>query len=129
VDIITWASDVAMTRGFVTQQEDEAWVVIWPEMLKDKSFLMGIDLPTLASLFKQLTGGDLPLPTPAPAPAPTPKPTPAPTPAPAPEPTPVPVPADTVNKDLVAALDRALAHHSLPAYLRTAANAWLATQK
>jgi hypothetical protein len=129
VDIITWATDVAMTRGFVTQQEDEAWVVIWPEMLKDKSFLMGIDLPTLASLFKQLTGGDLPLPTPAPAPAPTPEPTPAPAPAPAPEPTPAPVPADTVDKDLVAALERALAHHNLPAYLKTAANAWLATQK
>lgn len=122
VDVVTWATDVAMTRGFVTQQEDEAWVVIWPEMLVSKPFLMGIDLPTLAGLYKDLTGNNLPLPAnPVPVPEPTPTPAPAPSPAPAPE--------DKVTKDLVAALDRAVAHYSLPLYLKTAATAWLATQK
>jgi hypothetical protein len=127
VEIITWATDVAMTRGFISQQEDEAWVVIWPEMLKDKSFLMGIDLPTLATLFKELTGKTLPIP--APVPTPTPAPVPEPTPVPTPTPEPTPVPADTVDKDLEAALTRALTHHNIPNYLKVAAKAWLAAQK
>jgi hypothetical protein len=133
VDIVTWAKDVAMTRGFISQQEDEAWVIIWPEMLKDKSFLMGIDLPTLAGLFKSLTGSDLPLPVtppaPAPAPAPTPTPTPAPTPTPVPAPTPVVDPVDQAHRNLIAALERALVRASLPSYLKNAAKAWLALQK
>jgi hypothetical protein len=139
VDIITWAKDIAMTRGFVTQQEDEAWVVIWPEMLKDKSFLMGVDVVTLAQRFRDLTGRNLPLPVnppaPAPVPAPTPAPvpvvpTPAPAPAPVPAPTPVPVPAHhTEVADLISALDRAIIGGSIPAYLKKAALAWLAVQK
>jgi hypothetical protein len=112
VDIITWARDTAMTRGFISQQEDEAWVVIWPEMLQDKSFLMGIDLVTLAAQYKQITGRTLPLPV-----------------APLPVPTPQPTPTGREAANLVAELNRAIASHSIPAYLRKAALAWIATQK
>ena len=134
VDIITWAKDIAMTRGFVTQQEDEAWVVIWPEMLKDKSFLMGVDVVTLAQRYKDLTGRDLPLPvvpTPAPVPVPAPVvPVPAPAPAPVPVvPVPAPTPVQTETKDLISALDRAITGGSIPAYLKKAALAWLTIQK
>lgn len=116
VGIITWARDTALTRGFISQQEDEAWVVIWPEMLQDKSFLMGIDLVTLAAQYKELTGRTLPLPV---APVPTPVPTPA------------PAPAQTGREaaNLVAELNRAIASHNIPAYLRKAGLAWIATQK
>lgn len=135
-DIITWAKDIAMTRDFVTQQEDEAWVVIWPEMLKDKSFLMGVDVVTLAQRYKDLTGRDLPLPVapvaPAPVPAPvTPAPAPAPAPVPvtpAPAPTPAPVPKTQEAKDLIAALERAITGGAIPAYLKKAALAWLHSQ-
>lgn len=128
VDIITWSRDMATTRSFISQQEDEAWVVIWPEMLQDKTFLMGVDLVTLAAQYKDLTGRNLPLPV-TPAPAPTPAPEPIPAPAPVPTPAPVPAPAGTETAALIAALNRAIAGHNIPAYLRKAAQAWLATQK
>jgi hypothetical protein len=78
IDIITWAKDQPVTRGFIQSQEDEAWVVIWPEMLESEFFLQGVDLKALADAYKALTGSELPtavqpavVPVPAPpAPAP-----------------------------------------------------------
>jgi hypothetical protein len=77
--VITWATVVDATDAFLSNQLDEAWVVIWPESLGTTQFKVGIDLGTLASDYQTLTGR--PLPTPTPTPVPTPPPTPAPTPA------------------------------------------------
>lgn len=88
--VITWADVVDCTDNFLLNQLDEAWVVIWPEHLQDRTFMEGIDLATFAQDYEQITGRPFPVPIsptpvpPAPAPAPTP---PAPTPAP-PAPTP-----------------------------------------
>lgn len=70
--IITWAQVVDMTRDFVQLQEDECWVVIWPEHLGDKSFLEGVDVPALAAAYEELTGRPFPMVAPPPAPNPSP---------------------------------------------------------
>lgn len=115
VSVITWAQEMPSTRTFINSQDDEAWVVIWPEMLQDKTFLEGVNLSALALAYKNLTGRDLPLPAPVPVPAPVPDPTPAPVPAPT-----------SVDADLAKALTRALAKKgTVPAYLRGPAQAWL----
>lgn len=105
--VVTWAEVVDMTDIFVQRQLEEAWVIVWPEHLKDDAFLKGVNMDAFKADYEALTGrpfpGDVP---PAPAPAPTPadppppvSPPPAP-PAPvdptgptppAPEPFPVPV--------------------------------------
>ena len=108
--IITWAEVVDMDHGFVDAQEDEAWVVIWPEHLGSQQFLEGVDVNALASAYQELTGRQFPVPVP-----PQPQPTPTPAPAPA---------AGDVEQALADALRRALSH-SVPKYLRTAAQAWL----
>lgn len=107
VNIITWATEVPTTRSFINSQDDEAWVVIWPEMLQDKTFLEGVNLSALVLAYKDLTGRDLPLPSPAPVPAPAPV-------------------ADSPDDDLAKALVRALKTKSaLPSYVRVPAKAWL----
>lgn len=60
-------------------------MVIWPEHLGTAEFMAGIDLPTLAADYLELTGETLTIPTPTPVPAPTPTPAPV-DPAPAPGP-------------------------------------------
>lgn len=82
VDIVTWARDQSVTRAFVEAQEDEAWVVIWPEMLEHPSFLAGVDLSKLSEAFRALTGSELPVGPSAPVPAPPAAPEAAPIPAP-----------------------------------------------
>lgn len=70
---ITWGFPIGITDKFWSQQVQEAWAVIWPEHLTNRSFLVGIDQTALANDYKLLTGGDLPvspIPTP-PAPIPT----------------------------------------------------------
>jgi hypothetical protein len=64
VDCVTWAERVKMTSAFLRAQMDEAWVVIRPEHLANPTFREGIDLATLASSFRALTGRELPLPEP-----------------------------------------------------------------
>lgn len=71
---LTWGFPIGITDKFWAQQAQEAWVVIWPEHLANKSFLTGVDQTFLAADYKDLTGRDLPvspipLPTPGPAPA------------------------------------------------------------
>lgn len=99
-DVITWATDVEMTQRFVSSQEDEAWVVIWPEHLGAQSFLTGVDVDALASAYQALTGRVLPTPTP---------------------PAPTPGPADALEQ----VLTRFLHTKAAPAYLRRAAEAWM----
>lgn len=97
VDVGSWGMRVRTTSAFRAKQLDEVWVPIWTDTIGDHRFQEAVDLPTLASLFKDLTGGELPIPTP-PAPAPpTPEPDPAPvTPVPVPEP-PKPQPGLVLN--------------------------------
>lgn len=80
---VTWGQILNLTDNFWDAQAMEAWVVIWPEHLGTKEFLIGVDMQRLAEDYRLLTGRDLPIPTP-PAPAPTPEPTPPPVPAPNP---------------------------------------------
>lgn len=117
--VITWAEAVDTTRNFINHQEDEAWVVIWPEHLGSKTFLEGVNVEALASAYEDLTGRPFPVPVP---PAPTPDPTPTPTPGPGPAPS----PSDDTDAALQAALQRYLKGSSAPKYLRGPAEAWLA---
>lgn len=109
--IVTWAEVVDMDRGFVRAQEDEAWVIIWPEHLGSQAFLEGVDVKALASAYEGLTGRTFPVP---------------PEPAPVPEPTPAPAGDD--GADLAKALRRFLSNKSCPLYLRNAAQGWLDTR-
>lgn len=69
---ITWGYPIGIADKFWAQQAQEAWVVIWPEHLTNRSFLVGIDQTALAGDYKILTGRDLPVsPIPTPAPIPT----------------------------------------------------------
>jgi hypothetical protein len=70
VSVVTWGDVLGTTDEFLTHQLDEAWVVIWPEHLSHPAFQAGIDLPALASAYRELTGRTLPLPGPTPGPAP-----------------------------------------------------------
>jgi hypothetical protein len=103
--IVTWAEVVEMTRTFVANQEDEAWVIIWPEHLDSHTFLEGVDVNALASAYEELTG------RPFPDYAPTP-----------------PQPPAFVDVRLAEALERYLSHHKGPHYLEEPARAWLAAR-
>lgn len=70
--VITWAEVVDMTAAFMDQQLDEAWVVIWPEHLRDNAFLNGVNLQAFADAYQQMTGRPFPATVPAPVPPPTP---------------------------------------------------------
>lgn len=100
--VITWGDRVEMTNAFIAHQLDEAWVVIWPEHLNNRAFLDGVDLPKFAAAYKAITGRAFPVPVPV-----------------------TPPPANT-DGALVTALRRFLSSRLCPAYLRTAAQAWLA---
>jgi hypothetical protein len=79
---VTWAEVVDMTDSFISNQMEEAWVVIWPEHLDNPAFHEGFDLHAFADAYVSITGRPFPAnipPQPAPAPTPTPTPTPAPT--------------------------------------------------
>lgn len=84
--LISWAAPYDVTRNFVQSQEDECWVVIWPEHLGTTSFETGIDRTALAAAYKQLTGKDLVLPDNPPVPPVTPVDPPVTPPAPTPAP-------------------------------------------
>lgn len=97
VTFITWGSETSFTDAFWQHQVEEFWVVIFEEHLGTTQFLEGINVATLASEYKTLTGRDFPVAVPTPpAPAPTPAPKPIPDPIPVPVPTPTPVPAPPV---------------------------------
>jgi hypothetical protein len=61
IDVVTWAQRVRMTDRFVQKQLDEAWVLIWPEHLRDKTFLEGVDMQALAKDFSAITGRPFPV--------------------------------------------------------------------
>jgi hypothetical protein len=87
-DVVTWDLLVACTDSFIRHQDDEAWVVIWPEHLADPR----LDVNKLAAAYTALTGK--PFPTVPPVPPASPAPSPTPPPGPAPGPGPDPTPAD-----------------------------------
>ena len=111
--VITWGQVVDMDRQFVSVQQDECWVVIWPELLTSKTFLRGVDVSALASAYTEMTGRPFPV-------VPT---TPVPVPVPVPEPLPF---GDAVADAVLAvALRRLLILRTTPKYVRTAATEWL----
>jgi hypothetical protein len=80
--VISWLKKVGINDNFLSPQVQEVFAVIIPVMLDHAPILQGIDWPTLANDFQQLTGRPFPVPIPTPpSPAP-PGPTPVP-PAPA----------------------------------------------
>lgn len=93
ISVITWAERMGTTDAFCGHQLEEAYVVLWPEVLGTTEFEQGVDLSALAADYEALTGRKFP--ALEPTPEPTPEPPPAP-PAPQPEPPapPSPVPAD-----------------------------------
>jgi hypothetical protein len=66
---ITWAEETSFTDSFWKHEIEEAWVVIWPEMLADPDFLAGIDLAAFAADYTAITGKPFPAVVP-PAPVP-----------------------------------------------------------
>lgn len=65
---VTWAELVDLTDNFIDQQLDEAWVVIWPEHMRDNAFLSGVNVAAFAAAFESITKRPFPAPIPAPAP-------------------------------------------------------------
>lgn len=104
IKFITWGSETSFTDAFWQHQVEEFWVVIFEEHLGSKQFLEGIDVATLASEYKTLTGRDFPVAVPTPpTPEPTPVPAPVPDPTPVPVPTPAPVPEPpSIDPDMLA---------------------------
>lgn len=92
---ITWAAETSFTDNFWKHQVDEAWVVIWPEMLVSAEFLAGVDMAALAVDYQAITGQPFPVAVTPPKPAP-------------PEPVPAPVPVPTVITELVERLENVL---------------------
>lgn len=70
--VVTWAEVVDMTPTFIDQQLSEAWVLIWPEHLRDNAFREGVDLRAFAVAYTTITGRPFPVEVPPPAPAPIP---------------------------------------------------------
>jgi hypothetical protein len=93
ISVITWGQVQPCTDEFFARQLDEAWVVIWPELLGQRVFLDGVDLDALAYDYEALT--DTPFPS---LPAP-----------PAPPPPPAPSEDDLFAADLAAFVERAQA--------------------
>ena len=75
---ITWAAETSFTDSFWSHEAEEAWVVIWPEMLTDPDFLAGVDITTFAADYLAITGKAFPVVVPTPTPVPTPPAPPAP---------------------------------------------------
>lgn len=76
IKFLTWAEETSFDLGFLKAQVDEAWVVIWPELLGTRALLEGVDLLQLAADYQVLTGDPLPIPSPTPGPVPPPTPDP-----------------------------------------------------
>jgi hypothetical protein len=70
--LISWATVVDSTSGFVAHQVPECYVVLFPWHLRDRTFLANVDLAGLAKDYQALTGNSGPFPNVAPVPAPAP---------------------------------------------------------
>lgn len=68
IGVISWGKPIGTTNRFWAQQAQEAWVVVWPEHLTSRSFMIGVDQTFLAKDYRDLTGQDLPE-TPVPIPS------------------------------------------------------------
>jgi hypothetical protein len=90
---ITWAAETSFTDAFWQHEVEEAWVVVWPEYLANKSFLAGVDMGMLAADFQEITGKPFPAAVTPPKPAP-----PVPSPAPVPGSTPPDIVTELVEK-------------------------------
>jgi hypothetical protein len=64
---ITWAQETAFTNAYWDNQVEEAWIVIWPEMLGTRQFEAGIDAAKLDEYYFDLTGRHIPSAPPAPS--------------------------------------------------------------
>lgn len=95
LSVVTWGQVQGVTDEFCARQLQEAYVVLWPEVLGTREFENGVDLSHLAADYEQLTGRPFPS---LPSDPPAPEPTPAPEPEPAPEPSPEPVDPDAAFK-------------------------------
>ena len=67
---ITWAEETSFTDAFWGHQVEEAWVVVWPEMLTNPAFLVGVNLEQFAADYTAITGRPFPVPAPPPKPEP-----------------------------------------------------------
>jgi hypothetical protein len=69
---ITWGEIQYSTDAFWQHQVEEAWLVVWPENVREgaKQFLQGVDVRALQVAYKDLTGKTLVLLQPTPAPTP-----------------------------------------------------------
>lgn len=74
---VTWAAETSFDDSFWASAVEEAWVVIWPEMLGSLEFMQGVDMAQFASDYQVITGRPFPYVVP-PSPAPVPGPSPAP---------------------------------------------------
>lgn len=109
---VSWGAPVAYTDRWWAHCVQEAWVVIWPEHLTNRSFMTGVDQTLLAKNYKLLTGRDLPV-------APTPNPVPAGT---------ITTAQDAANHKFATAAHNWLrySHVGLNGQFATAVNQWLA---
>jgi hypothetical protein len=90
---ITWAQETSFTDAFWANCTEEAWVVIWPEMLQSREFVAGMDMATFAADYTEITHGK-------PFPAVIPPAPPVPVPVPVPPPAPVPAGPDAADHAL-----------------------------
>jgi hypothetical protein len=65
-EVATWGELVGVTPAFVQHQLDEAYVVLWPEMLTDYGFVRGMDVGRWAKAFEDYSGKKFPVPVPDP---------------------------------------------------------------
>jgi hypothetical protein len=70
--LITWAEEWSFTEQFLSTRVEEMWAVIWPEHIKGKFFLAGMDMPKFAADYQAITGRPFPAVIPSPAPSPPP---------------------------------------------------------
>lgn len=79
--LVTWAEPINATDTFIGKQVAEAYIVILPWHLQDKTFLANTDLATLAADYTEITGKPFPVVVPTPPVDPNPPVDPPPTPA------------------------------------------------
>lgn len=118
---VCWAKEFEVTPGFLSQMMDEAWFLIWPEMIGSKEFQAGVSVAVFAELYTEITGNPFPVsvePTPAPEPVPTPDPVPPTPPAPVAEPPSISAPAENaeITDHIVTVNGQAAGDHTLNLY-------------
>ena len=64
VQFVTWGQTASFSQGYWAREDmvDEAWVVIWPEHVGTRRFMVGVNFQQLAEEFHELTGRNLDFP-------------------------------------------------------------------